>query len=145
MLPVMAQVLVEKGVDGFVFRGDDGIDEITLATTTTVLTLSDGKITSEQFDPTDLQIARAPISDLGGGDSAHNAGITSAIFDGERGAPRDAVLLNAAAAIAAFDDRFGLNVIERFELGMARATEAVDSRAAKKLVKQWALLSNQLV
>jgi len=145
MLPVMAQVLADKGVDGFIFRGDDGIDEITLATTTTVLTLRDGKITSEQFDPTDLQIARAPISDLRGGDSSHNAGITSAIFDGERGAPRDAVLLNAAAAIAAFDDRLGLNAIERFELGMSRATEAVDSGAAKKLVKQWALLSNQLV
>jgi anthranilate phosphoribosyltransferase len=145
MLPVMAQVLADKGVDGFVFRGDDGIDEITLATTTTVLTLRGGKITSEQFDPTDLQIARAPISDLRGGDSSHNAGITSAIFDGERGAPRDAVLLNAAAAIAAFDDRLGLNAIERFELGMSRATEAVDSGAAKKLVKQWALLSNQLV
>jgi anthranilate phosphoribosyltransferase len=48
MLPVMAQVLAEKGVDGFVFRGDDGIDEITLATTTTVLNLSDGKISSEK-------------------------------------------------------------------------------------------------
>jgi anthranilate phosphoribosyltransferase len=144
MFPVMAQVLADRDVDGFVFRGDDGIDEITLATTTSVLTLTNRKISAEQFDPTDLKIARAPITDLRGGDSSHNASITSAIFEGERGAPRDAVLLNAAAAIAAYDDRFELNLIERLELGMARAREAVDSGAAKKLVKQWALLSNQL-
>lgn len=144
MLPVMAQVLADRDVDGFVFRGDDGIDEITLATTTSVLTLTNRKISAEQFDPTDLKIARAPITDLRGGDSSHNANITSAIFEGERGAPRDAVLLNAAAAIAAYDDRVELNLIERLESGMARAREAVDSGAAKKLVKQWALLSNQL-
>ena len=145
IMPVMAQVLAEKGVDGFVFRGDDGIDEITLATTTTVLTLSDGKITSEKFDPSDLKIPRAPISDLRGGDGAHNAGVTSAIFDGEHGAPRDAVLLNAAAAIAAYDARFDLNLIERIALGLERATEAVDSGAAKELVRQWATLSQQLL
>jgi anthranilate phosphoribosyltransferase len=144
MLPVMAQVLAEKGVDGFVFRGDDGIDEITLATTTTVLNLSDGKISSEKFDPSDLKIPRAPISDLRGGDGAHNAGITSAIFDGEYGAPRDAVLLNAAAAIAAYDARFDLNLMERITLGLERATKAVDSGAAKELVRQWVTLSQQL-
>jgi anthranilate phosphoribosyltransferase len=144
MMPVMAQVLAEKGVDGFVFRGDDGIDEITLATTTTVLILSDGKITSEKFDPSELKISRAPISDLKGGDGSHNAGITSAIFNGEHGAPRDAVLLNAAAAIAAYDARFDLNLIERIALGLERATEAVDSGAAKELVHEWATLSQQL-
>jgi anthranilate phosphoribosyltransferase len=67
-----------------------------------------------------------------------------AIFEGEIGAPRDAVLLNAAAAIAAYEGRSDLCVKERIELGLARATEAVDSGAAKNLVKQWALLSNQL-
>lgn len=144
MLPVMAQVLAEKDVDGFVFRGDDGIDEITLATTTTMLSLRDRKITSEQFDPEDLRISRAPISELKGGDSSHNASITSAIFDGERGAPRDAVLLNAAAAIAAYEARFELNLIERIALGFERATDAVDSGAAKELVNQWATLSQQL-
>jgi anthranilate phosphoribosyltransferase len=109
-----------------------------------VLTLSDGKITSEQFDPLDLKISRAPISDLRGGDGSHNAGITTAIFDGEYGAPRDAVLLNAAAAIAAYDARVDLNLIERIALGLERATEAVDSGAAKELVRQWATLSQQL-
>jgi anthranilate phosphoribosyltransferase len=144
MMSLMAKVLSKRGVDGFVFRGDDGLDEITLATTTTVLTLSGGKITSDQFDPLDLKISRAPISDLKGGDGSHNAGITSAIFDGEHGAPRDAVLLNAAAAIAAYDGQFELNLIERINLGLERATQAVDSGAAKELVHQWAQLSQQL-
>ena len=144
MMPVMAKVLLEKGVDGFVFRGDDGIDEITLASTTTISTLSYDKISTETIDPTEFGISRSPISDLRGGDSSHNASITMAIFEGEIGAPRDAVLLNAAAAIAAYEGRSDITVKERIELGLARATEAVDSGAAKKLVKQWALLSNQL-
>jgi anthranilate phosphoribosyltransferase len=144
MMPVMAKVLLEKGVDGFVFRGDDGIDEITLASTTTISTLSYDKISTETIDPTEFGISRSPISDLRGGDSSHTASITMAIFEGEIGAPRDAVLLNAAAAIAAYEGRSDITVKERIELGLARATEAVDSGAAKKLVKQWALLSNQL-
>lgn len=144
MMLVMAQVLSKKGVDGFVFRGDDGIDEITLATTTTVLTLRDEIVTSDQFDPTDLKMSHAPISELRGGDGPYNAAITSAIFDGEHGAPRDAVLLNAAAAIAAYDARFDLNLIERISLGLERATHAVDSGAAKELVRKWAKLSQQL-
>jgi anthranilate phosphoribosyltransferase len=115
-----------------------------LASTTTISTLSHDKISTEKIDPTEFEISRSPISDLRGGDSAHNARITMAIFEGESGAPRDAVLLNAAAAIAAYEGRSDINVKERIELGLARATEAVDSGAAKNLVKQWAILSNQL-
>ena len=144
MMPIMAKVLVEKDVDGFVFRGDDGIDEITLASTTTISTLSNQNISTETIDPTDFHISRSPISDLEGGDSSHNAKITMAIFEGTTGAHRDAVLLNAAAAIAAYEGRSDLRVNERIETGLLRAAEAVDSGAAKKLVKQWALLSNQL-
>jgi anthranilate phosphoribosyltransferase len=144
MMPVMAKVLLEKGVDGFVFRGDDGIDEITLASTTTISTLSNQTITTGKIDPEDFQILRSPISDLVGGDSSHNASITMAIFEGKIGPHRDAVLLNAAAAIAAYEARSDLRVNERIELGLLRAAEAVDSGAAKKLVKQWAVLSNQI-
>ena len=103
-----------------------------------------GDILEQKIDPKDFGISRSPISDLRGGDSSHNASITMAIFEGEAGAPRDAVLLNAAAAIAAYEGRSDINVQQRIELGLQRATEAVDSGAAKNLVKQWALLSNQL-
>jgi len=72
---VMAQVLADKGVDGFVFRGDDGLDEITLATTTSVLTLGNGQISSDLLDPLDFSIPRAPISALAGGDALKMHGL----------------------------------------------------------------------
>ncbi len=141
---VMAQVLANRGVDGFVFRGDDGLDEITLATTTSVLTIGKGEISSDLIDPQDFNIQRAPISALVGGDSTENARITTAIFAGEKGAPRDAVVLNAAAAIAAYDARFDLNLHERMALGVSRATDAIDSGASTRLVAQWASLTQKL-
>ena len=141
---VMAQVLADRGVDGFVFRGDDGLDEITLATTTSVLTIGRGEISSDLIDPLDFEIQRAPISALVGGDSSENARITTAIFAGEKGAPRDAVVLNAAAAIAAYEGRFDLNLHSRIEIGVSRAVAAIDSGAATRLIAQWAELSQKL-
>jgi anthranilate phosphoribosyltransferase len=141
---VMAQVLADRGVDGFVFRGDDGLDEITLATTTSVLTIGRGEISSDLIDPLDFEIQRAPISALVGGDSIENARITTAIFAGEKGAPRDAVVLNAAAAIAAYEGRFDLNLHSRIEIGVSRAVAAIDAGAATRLIAQWAELSQKL-
>ena len=141
---VMAQVLGDRDVDGFVFRGDDGLDEITLATTTSVLTIGGGEITRGLIDPLDFGIDRAPIASLVGGDSVENARITTAIFAGEKGAPRDAVVLNAAAAIAAYEARFDLNLQERMALGVSRAIDAIDSGASTRLVSKWAELSQKL-
>ena len=141
---VMAEVLSARGVDGFVFRGDDGLDEITLATTTTVLTIGSGEMRSERIDPLDFEIKRAPISDLVGGDATENARITMAIFSGEKGAPRDAVVLNAAAAIAAYEAKFDLNLHQRMALGISRAIDAIDSGATTRLVSQWAELTQKL-
>ena len=141
---VMAQVLSNRGVDGFVFRGDDGLDEITLATTTSVLTIGAGEIARGLIDPLDFGIERAPIAALVGGDSVENARITTAIFAGEKGAPRDAVVLNAAAAIAAYEARFDLNLHERMALGVSRAIDAIDSGASTRLVSKWAELSQKL-
>lgn len=141
---VMAQVLGDRGVDGFVFRGDDGLDEITLATTTSVLTIGQGEIRSDLLDPLDFSIARAPISALTGGDASENAQITTAIFAGESGAPRDAVVLNAAAAIAAYEGRFELALHDRIAGGIDKAVEAIDSGAATTLLSRWAELSQSL-
>jgi anthranilate phosphoribosyltransferase len=141
---LMAQVLGDRGVDGFVFRGDDGLDEITLATTTSVLSIGNGEISSDLIDPLDFSMARAPVSELLGGDADENARITLAIFQGQRGAPRDAVILNAAAAIAAYDGKSELNLHSRISLGVEKAILAVDSGAARELLKQWAELSQRL-
>ena len=140
----MAQVLAERGVEGFVFRGDDGLDEITLATATSVLTIGSGEISSDRIDAKDFGLANAPISALVGGDASENARITNSIFAGEKGAPRDAVLLNAAAAIAAFDGGNGLGIYERLSASLAKAAKAVDSGAAADLLSKWVTLSQEL-
>jgi anthranilate phosphoribosyltransferase len=141
---VMAQVLADKGCDGFVFRGDDGLDEITLATTTTILSIGRDVITSDRIDAKDFGLANAPLDDIVGGDAAENARISLAIFAGERGAPRDAVLLNAAAAIAAYEGDLDSDIKKRLTAGLSRATKAVDSGAASELLKKWAALTSQI-
>ena len=141
---VMAQVLADKGCDGFVFRGDDGLDEITLATTTSVLIIGNGEIKSDRIDAKDFGLAHAPLEAIVGGDAAENAEISRAIFKGERGAPRDAVLLNAAAAIAAFEGNFNQDIRSRINAGLARASNAVDSGAATELLNRWAALTQEI-
>lgn len=141
---LMAEVLAAKGVDGFVFRGDDGLDEITLATSTYVLTIGRAEITSDLIDPLDFGVARAPISELVGGDAEFNAQVTRDIFAGERGAPRDAVALNAAAAIAAYRGDFDHSLKERIQIGYLAALEAIDSGAATHLLSNWVAASQRL-
>ena len=141
---LMAQVLAAKGVDGFVFRGDDGLDEISLATTTSVLTIGQGEITSDLIDPIDFGISKAPITDLVGGDAQFNARVSRAIFNGEHGAPRDAVALNAAAAIAAFKGDSSKSLLERMRDGYVDAIQAIDSEAATALLAKWVTVSQRL-
>jgi len=141
---VMAQVLSDRGVDGFVFRGDDGLDEITLATTTSVLTIGNGEISSDRIDAKDFGLDNAPVSALVGGEATENAAITLAIFRGEKGAPRDAVLLNAAAAIAAYDNESSLTLHKRIEKSLEKATLAVDSGASAELLKKWIALTQKI-
>ena len=141
---LMAEVLAAKGVDGFVFRGDDGLDEISLATSSSVLTIGQGQISSDLIDPTDFGITKAPITELVGGDAEFNAGVTRAIFKGERGAPRDAVALNAAAAIAAYKGEFSKSLAERMQDGYADAIKAIDSGAATTLLANWITVSQRL-
>ena len=140
----MHLVMADRGVEGFVFRGDDGLDEITLATTTSVLTIGSGEISSDRIDAQDFGLANAPISALVGGDANENAAITKAIFAGEKGAPRDAVLLNAAAAIAAFDGDSSQSLQERISVSLIKASVAVDSGAATDLLTKWVTLSQEL-
>jgi len=142
---VMAQVLGDRGVDGFVFRGDDGLDELTLTTTTQVLTIGNGEIESGLIDPPKFGIPYSPIEKLVGGEAAENAKIARSVFAGEKGAPRDATILNAAAAIAAYNDEAELDLTTRFEEGIAEATQAIDSGAATDLLNRWVKLTQALV
>jgi anthranilate phosphoribosyltransferase len=142
---VMAQVLGDRGVDGFVFRGDDGLDELTLTTTTQVLTIGNGEIESGLIDPPKFGIQYSPIEKLVGGEASDNAKIALAVFAGEKGAPRDATILNAAAAIAAYNNDAELDLATRFEEGISEAIRAIDSGAATQLLNKWVKLTQALV
>lgn len=144
LMTIVADVLARRGCEGFVFRGDDGLDEISLSTTSTVFVINDGVIRKESFDPAEMGLERFPVSDLVGGTPEENAEITREIFAGKAGAHREAVLLNAATSIAAFKGDFKLGVEQQFANGYVLAKQAIDSGAAAQLVERWAVLSNEL-
>jgi anthranilate phosphoribosyltransferase len=145
LLPLMSQVLLEQGKEGFVFRGDDGLDEVSLSTTTQVVQINDGKLTQSEFNPADLGITSSSISDLVGGDAKYNADMTMKIFTGVKGPMRDAVTLNAAFAIAAFKADFNLPLQTQIANGFVLANKAIDSGAALSVVKKWGELTNEIV
>jgi anthranilate phosphoribosyltransferase len=144
MHTVTAEVLATRGVDGFVFRGDDGLDEITLSTSTTLITIGSGKIEKSIIDPKDFGIGYSPLSAIKGGAPQENARITEAVFAGERGAYRDAVVLNSAAAIAAFHGDQDRTPVERLTDGVKAAILAIDSGAATHLLARWVELTQKL-
>ena len=136
MAPVMAGVLAGRDVDAWVFRGDDGLDELTTTTTSTVWRVNGGAVSELTVDPLSLGIARAATEDLRGGDAEHNAGVIRALLDGREGPVRDAVLLNAGAALAVYDTP-GLEVEEALGQGIVRAASAIDSGAARATLDRW--------
>jgi anthranilate phosphoribosyltransferase len=140
MAPIMAGVLARRGVVAWVFRGDDGLDELTTTTTSQVWHVHDGIVTPTSLDPATLGIPAAKPEDLRGGDVTHNADVVRRVLDGETGAVRDAVLLNAAAALAVYE-RPEAPVEDALPEAYARATEAVDSGAAAALLTRWVAAS----
>jgi anthranilate phosphoribosyltransferase len=138
MAPVMADVLAERGFSVLVVRGEDGLDEFTTGAPTRVWVVSGGTVTETLFDSTDLGLARSAPGDLRGGDSEHNAGVARRMFAGEHGPVRDAVLLNAAAAIAARAGRLSVaDLGPQLKAGLERAAAAVDAGLATELVQRW--------
>jgi anthranilate phosphoribosyltransferase len=136
MAPIMAGVLARRGTDAWVFRGDDGLDELTTTTTSHVWTVHDGVVTPAQIDPDMLGIPTSRPEDLRGGNAQHNAAVVRRVLDGEPGPVRDAVLLNAAAALAVYDEP-GSTVEETLPAAYAKALQSVDSGAAADLLARW--------
>ncbi|ARQ71211.1 anthranilate phosphoribosyltransferase [Streptomyces marincola] len=136
MAPIVAGVLAERGTSALVFRGDDGLDELTVTSTSTVWIVQDGKVTEQSFDPRDVGLSLAPVEALRGADAAYNADVARRLLDGETGPVRDAVLLNSAAALAALDPR-DAPLTDRIAEGMARAAESIDSGAAGETLRRW--------
>ncbi|SFC72116.1 anthranilate phosphoribosyltransferase [Streptomyces aidingensis] len=136
MAPIMAGVLAERGSSALVFRGDDGLDELTLTGTSTIWQVRDGKVVRHSFDPRGVGLRTAPLDALRGGDAAHNADVARRLLDGEPGPVRDAVLLNAAAALVALDPG-DAPLADQLAAGMARAAESIDSGAARTTLANW--------
>jgi anthranilate phosphoribosyltransferase len=136
MAPVMAGVFAARGVDAWVFRGDDGLDELTTTTTSSVWTVHAGEVGTTTVDPGALGLAPSTTDALRGGDATHNAEVVRRLLAGEKGAVRDAVLLNAGAALAVYDAP-GDPVADALAAGLVRATEAVDSGAAAATLDRW--------
>ena len=137
----MAGVFAERGADAWVFRGDDGLDELTTTTTSSLWVVAGGEVSTATIDPAAHGLAPATTEDLRGGDAVHNADVVRRLLDGEPGAVRDAVLLNAGAALAVYDAP-GAPIDEALDVGITRAREAVDSGAAKDTLARWVAASS---
>jgi anthranilate phosphoribosyltransferase len=136
MAPLMAGVYARRGVDAWVFRGEDGLDELTTTTTSRVWAVQDGEVTAFTVDPEDAGLPRGTAEGLRGGDAAHNADVVRRVVAGEPGPVRDAVLLNAGAALAVYDAEAG-EPLDRLRAGVSRAAGAVDSGAARQALERW--------
>jgi anthranilate phosphoribosyltransferase len=130
-------VFAGRGRTAIVTRGDDGLDEITLSTTTAVWLAKDGRVTTHTLDAGDHGLARAPLEALRGGDAAFNAAVVRDVLAGVRGAARDAVLINAAAALALPIVDAGADLDEAISRGLGQAAEAIDSGAAATVLDRW--------
>ncbi len=140
MAAVMAEVFARRGVAALVVRGDDGLDEVTTATTSQVRRVRAGSVTEHVFDPVRLGVTAAPAEALRGGDAAFNATAVRDLLAGRTGPVRDAVLLNAAAALVALGDATGGapdDLDEAMAAGLVRAAESVDSGAAAASLERW--------
>ncbi len=134
----LAQVLINLGVRrGMVVYGQDKLDEISLSSPTTVCEFKDGWFKSYTVTPEQFGLARCQKSELVGGTPEENARITRDILSGARGPKRDAVLMNAGAALL-----IG-GVADTFEAGIRLAAELIDSGRAMRVLEKFIEVSNR--
>jgi anthranilate phosphoribosyltransferase len=137
MAGVMAGVLAARGSSALVFRGTDGLDELSVAASSRVWVVAGGSVREDSVDPGELGIATAAPDALRGADAAHNAGVTRRLLDGETGPIRDSVLLNAAAALVAVDGPTSAPVADQLRAALPRAAESLDTGAAATALDAW--------
>lgn len=140
LAPVMADALARLGKRHvLVFRGDDGLDELTTTGPSDLWEIRDGSVSTSRIDPRDLGLAPASLEDLRGGDVSRNLAIADAVLAGEPGPHRDIVVLNAAAGLYAAD------AVPDLQVGVARASAAIDEGQAAALKERWVARSAELV
>ena len=131
----MAEVLIRLGVErAIVFHASDGMDELSVTSPSFVIEI-DGRRKEYELDPADLGLHRAPIESMRGGGPDDNARIAHDVLDGEKGARRDVVLLNSAAALRA------AGIASDWKEGLGLAADAIDSGRANEILDRWARVS----
>ncbi|MER6913842.1 anthranilate phosphoribosyltransferase [Streptomyces sp. NPDC000594] len=142
LAPHLATVLAARGTRAWVARGEDGLDEITCAAPTRLWIAGPHTVRETVLDTAGFGLARAGADALRGGDAAYNATAVHRVLGAERGAARDAVLANAAGALAArtpdADPR------DAFAHGLDTARAAIDTGAAATVLDQWIKLAQSL-
>lgn len=135
MLPMMAEVLARRGVRAKLFRGADGLDELTTTGPSTVFEVVGGRVEETTLDPDDVGLSRASAEELRGGDAVASASIARAVLEGKPGPRRDVVLLNAAAALEVAGRASGLAD------GVEMAARSIDSGDAAATLERWVATS----
>ena len=144
--PLMAQEMAHRGRHGLVFRGDDGLDELTTTTTTTIWQVGPSGVSQESLNPLDFGFRLAPKEALIGGNAQENAQIARDLFEGKTqnqlGAVRDIVILNAAGGVVAYQgakdpNLSGQSLPTQFEKAIQLVSVALDSGAAAQKLEAW--------
>ena len=139
LAPVMADALARLGKrHSLVFRGEDGLDELTTTGPSQVWEVRDGQVEQWVLDPSELGLSRADLADLRGGSLEDNVAIADAVLAGESGPPADIVALNTAAALYAADR------VADLAGGLALARETLASGAARQLRDRWVARTKEL-
>ena len=146
--PLFADLFRFRGATALVFRGDDGLDELTTTGHSHIWEVSRGALTEHDIDPRDLGIKRARMEDLIGGTPDENAAVVRRVFEGEEGPVRDIVLLNAAAGIVTYDlvrdpESVDRPILERLRDALSVAGETVDSGTALRTLDGWVAATNR--
>ena len=144
--PLMAAEMAARGRSALVFRGSDGLDELTTTGTSQIWQVSGGVVTEFTLDPADLGLKLAKSEDLVGGDAHHNASIAKAVLSGTADEAldrvRDIVLLNAAGGVVAYNlaKNHGdgqLDLTERFVSALRLVRTALDDGRAAGKLSEW--------
>lgn len=141
---LMSEVMRNRGCDGFIVRGNDGMDEITIVTSTKIREIFDGKQKDYEISPEDFGFKKDSIDTLRGGLPAENAAIIRDYLGGKQGPIRDALLLNSGLTIAAYKGEHEKDIYEQIKPGIESAIDAIDSGRALKLLNEWGTYTQEV-
>ncbi len=153
LAPVMAQVLLDRGVKAMVVRGEDGLDEISLTAPTRIWDVTSGQLVESVVVPADFGIGDFDSEYLRGGDRTRNAELTRKVLGGEPAgadadkvaAIRQSVAVNAAAALATADsviNQIGSQTVaERINGFLPQTEKVLNDGSAWELLQRWISIS----